>query len=792
MVKDFLQFEGYLPETRIKLKSLVIALQVTTPLTAALSFVEYPSEMEEDPDFIACDRCGTISLVPFFRYHSNTMIDTVTEDSDEKILEIPAPKNKPVENDSKPDISTMTHIYFDIEATGLALKVGQVEEEEAEVVEAIPINITYCVVYGCNSNSNSRCDKNIYWFTFPKDSQRNRAWVHYCKRQDFTPSKHSRICSKHFTLNQYSRHPERLSELGYPGAKAALKDDAMPDIPVVVDAEKGPSSPKKPRSAFEKRQKRQVQLILFIIHRNFCEKYVLQEAFNESLDKSVDSIDTETESPPAPDSMEIQEEVEIPVDVPKTFEAKSFNTDYTNMKIQKNQTDPILQRTRRNQTLKPKRKSKVIQCINPSDIDSASKVATSKTRTIIGNITSSSLAPAATGQNLDDNDEIDDDEDDVDEYDNDSDYIYNESEEEDGDDEYGSDDEEETSNYRMEECNDPVEEKYYMVFETALFQLLSVCRECNNRCIPIIEFSRGTMISTSSVCAFGHVYKWKSQNCHERLPWGNLLFVSAIMFSGNNTAKIVRLFDQMKLKGIRERSVRRLQTAYTSCAVIYEFDSQQADLIASLCPDKQVVLGGDGRCDSPGYSAKYGSYTLMDLNTNKILDIQLVQKFMKDNHPEINHYYDVWHIAKGIYQKLETRAKKKDTGDIRPWIKSIVNHTYWVAASSGEDQNEKIHKWTSISNHIMNKHVHESDVFPQCIHGELEEQRAWLKQGKQISLNHYAPKNTHFFQYAMKARIYIAALHYNENGNRQQAVTKAGILKWKKSYPKANKRLSRA
>ncbi|CAC5378781.1 unnamed protein product [Mytilus coruscus] len=47
------------------------------------------------------------------------MIDTVTEDSDEKILEIPAPKNNPVENDSKPDISTMTHIYFDIEATGL-------------------------------------------------------------------------------------------------------------------------------------------------------------------------------------------------------------------------------------------------------------------------------------------------------------------------------------------------------------------------------------------------------------------------------------------------------------------------------------------------------------------------------------------------------------------------------------------------------------------------------------------------------------------------------------------------
>ena len=29
--------------------------------------------------------------------------------------------------------------------------------------------------------------------------------------------------------------------------------------------------------------------------------------------------------------------------------------------------------------------------------------------------------------------------------------------------------------------------------------------------------------------------------------------------------------------------------------------------------------------DSPGYSAKYGSYSLMDLGTNKVIDLQLVQ-----------------------------------------------------------------------------------------------------------------------------------------------------------------------
>lgn len=83
--------------------------------------------------------------------------------------------------------------------------------------------------------------------------------------------------------------------------------------------------------------------------------------------------------------------------------------------------------------------------------------------------------------------------------------------EEEVDDDYGSDgdddDNQETSmrNYRIEVCTDPVEEIYYMVSETALFQLLSVCWQCNSRCFPLIEFSKGTMISTSSVCALGHV-----------------------------------------------------------------------------------------------------------------------------------------------------------------------------------------------------------------------------------------------------------------------------------------------
>lgn len=94
---------------------------------------------------------------------------------------------------------------------------------------------------------------------------------------------------------------------------------------------------------------------------------------------------------------------------------------------------------------------------------------------------------------------------------------------------------------------------------------------------------------------------------------------------------------------------------------------------------------------------------------------------MKKDRPEINHYFDVCHIAKGTVVNIQLRifysvvilyiyccnfvffyeyqenyknaAKKRGAGQIRPWIKGIVNHTYWVAASSGDNGQLKLDKW---------------------------------------------------------------------------------------------------
>ena len=40
--------------------------------------------------------------------------------------------------------------------------------------------------------------------------------------------------------------------------------------------------------------------------------------------------------------------------------------------------------------------------------------------------------------------------------------------------------------------------------------------------------------------------------------------------------------------------------------------------------DNSINAAADGRADSPGHSAKYGSYTLLNTDTNKVIHMELV------------------------------------------------------------------------------------------------------------------------------------------------------------------------
>ena len=54
--------------------------------------------------------------------------------------------------------------------------------------------------------------------------------------------------------------------------------------------------------------------------------------------------------------------------------------------------------------------------------------------------------------------------------------------------------------------------------------------------------------------------------------------------------------------------------------------------------DESLLLAGDGRCDLPGSSAKFCSYSLMEMHSHKILHVETVDKREVQLHsPNMEH-----------------------------------------------------------------------------------------------------------------------------------------------------------
>ena len=63
-------------------------------------------------------------------------------------------------------------------------------------------------------------------------------------------------------------------------------------------------------------------------------------------------------------------------------------------------------------------------------------------------------------------------------------------------------------------------------------------------------------------------------------------------------------------------------------ATLFTWDFHQTELLDQY-QGRVLTLGEDARCESPGCSAKFGSYSLIDLELGKVVDFQLVQVIMK-------------------------------------------------------------------------------------------------------------------------------------------------------------------
>ena len=168
---------------------------------------------------------------------------------------------------------------------------------------------------------------------------------------------------------------------------------------------------------------------------------------------------------------------------------------------------------------------------------------------------------------------------------------------------------------------------------------------------------------------------------------GNILIPAAIVFTGGSYESMKQFSNALNLNFVNKDQFNGVQDKIVFPVIDNAYEKQQKDVIETLKEKKTSVdLCGDGRSDSPGHNAEYGTYSLMDEATGHIIDFSLVQvsevsssnamenegcqrslkKVMNQNvkirslatdrhttitaemrkkYPSIIHQYDVWHLS---------------------------------------------------------------------------------------------------------------------------------------------------
>ena len=132
-----------------------------------------------------------------------------------------------------------------------------------------------------------------------------------------------------------------------------------------------------------------------------------------------------------------------------------------------------------------------------------------------------------------------------------------------------------------------------------------------------------TIVSKCSSC--DGTYHWNSQPyLLGKFPAGNILLSFAIICAGATVGKVLLVFRHMGLLCYNEVTYYCHQRNLLFPSIVKFWRSYQDSILQSL-NGKEVVLAGDGRHDSMGHSAKYGTYTIFCCTIGLIIHIVLVQ-----------------------------------------------------------------------------------------------------------------------------------------------------------------------
>ena len=181
--------------------------------------------------------------------------------------------------------------------------------------------------------------------------------------------------------------------------------------------------------------------------------------------------------------------------------------------------------------------------------------------------------------------------------------------------------------YKLEKEYKMVTERKFVCSLNLLLDVFTSCCQTPGCCNApnVSHHFIGTTLIINCSCQSGHLHRFCSSHEVNDMYVNNIQAAAAVILSGNNYGKINRLAEFMNLAFPSKSSFFRIQRLYLIPAVDEWWNWMHNQLVQEFL-NTDMVVAGDGQCDSPGFNAKNICYFITEVNSNYIVHIEVLDK----------------------------------------------------------------------------------------------------------------------------------------------------------------------
>lgn len=185
---------------------------------------------------------------------------------------------------------------------------------------------------------------------------------------------------------------------------------------------------------------------------------------------------------------------------------------------------------------------------------------------------------------------------------------------------------------QINECNNPITQDRAVVDVDIILEMFDHCQM--KTCLAKSEVTgwhlRGGVLHVMWGCANGHADCWTSSRvlCEkngQKVFVNTILMAASVLITGNHFEKVKTLFSFLGIGCLSASTFHRIQRNYVVPEIYSVWEEMKKEIWAALS-NEPLILCGDGRNDSPGHCAKYGTYVLMEQFLNVIVDVEVIDK----------------------------------------------------------------------------------------------------------------------------------------------------------------------